>query len=131
MFEHDLFAKTGSRLFRIILCQYRSLQVTIDATSGAAHRAFADNGVSSLLSPIGRSPADAVLLNGSMMKDDGKNQRHSGKAKDLRHERLKQALRENLKRRKSQGRGREDYTTPSPNSDDVASEETGKTRPGK
>ena len=63
------------------------------------------------------------------MKDDGdKNQRRSGKAKDLRHERLKQALRENLKRRKSR---REDFTTPSSNSDDVASGETGKKHPGK
>jgi len=32
LFERDLFAKSGSRLFRIILCQYLSLRVTIDAT---------------------------------------------------------------------------------------------------
>ena len=75
----------------------------------------------------------AVLLhsNGSTMKEDSKSQRHSGKAKDLRHERLKQALRENLKRRKSQGRGRDDFATPSSNPDDVAAAETGKKHPGK
>ena len=65
-----------------------------------------------------------------MKDDDDKSQRQSGKAKDLRHERLKQALRENLKRRKSQGKGREEIT-PSSNPDDVAAGETGKKHPGK
>jgi hypothetical protein len=66
------------------------------------------------------------------MTDDEKNQRQSGKAaKDLRQQRLKAALRENLKRRKSQEKGREDFTISSSNSDDVASAETGKKHPGK
>jgi hypothetical protein len=64
------------------------------------------------------------------MKDH--EDKKSGKAaKDLRHERLKQALRENLKRRKSQAKGREDFTNPSSNSADVATEKTGKKHPGK
>ena len=50
--------------------------------------------------------------------------------KDLRRHRLKAALRENLKRRKSQGKGREEIT-PSSNPDDVAAGETGKKHPGK
>ena len=64
------------------------------------------------------------------MKDH--EDKKSGKAaSDLRHERLKQALRENLKRRKSQAKGREDFTNPSSNSADVAIEGTGKKHPGK
>jgi hypothetical protein len=59
------------------------------------------------------------------------DQRRKGDDKDLRRDRLKQALRENLKRRKSQAREREDFTTPSSNSDDVATAETGKKHPGK
>ncbi len=43
-------------------------------------------------------------------------------AKDKRQERLKLALRQNLKRRKSQARERGDLTAPSPGSDDVARE---------
>ena len=39
---------------------------------------------------------------------DDKNQRESQPAKNSRQERLKLALRENLKRRKSQARGRSD-----------------------
>ena len=66
-----------------------------------------------------------------MKDDDDKSQRQSAKANDSRRERLKQALRENLKRRKSQERGREDFRTPSSNSDDVAAGETGKKHPGK
>jgi hypothetical protein len=47
----------------------------------------------------------------SAMKDDGQDGgRPAGKAaKDARQERLKLALRENLKRRKSQARGRGDF----------------------
>ncbi len=51
-------------------------------------------------------------------------------AKDLRQDRLKLALRENLKRRKSQARGRDDLTIASSNSDDVGSHDGGK-NPGK
>ena len=67
------------------------------------------------------------------MKDEkDKRQGQSGKpAKDLRQERLKQALRENLKRRKSQARGRDDFTTASSNSDDIAPHERSEENPGK
>jgi hypothetical protein len=66
------------------------------------------------------------------MSDEHKHPRQSGKAaKDLRQERLKQALRENLKRRKSQERGREDFTESSLNPDEVATGETSKEYPGK
>jgi hypothetical protein len=56
------------------------------------------------------------------MKDDGdKGGRPVGKtAQDKRQERLKRALRENLKRRKSQAREKGDLTPASPASDDTA-----------
>jgi hypothetical protein len=69
----------------------------------------------------------------STMKD-GKDTREgqSGKgAKELRQDRLKLALRENLKRRKSQARGRDDFTTACSNSDDVAPHPGGEKNPGK
>ena len=63
-------------------------------------------------------------------KDKGEGQ--SGKpAKDLRQERLKQALRANLKRRKSQARGRDDFTTAFSSSDDVAPHDGREKKPGK
>ncbi len=65
---------------------------------------------------------------------DGKDkgERQSAKdAKDLRETRLKLALRENLKRRKSQARGRDDFTTASSNSDEVPAEDVSKKHPGK
>jgi len=55
--------------------------------------------------------------------------RHS--SKDSRKDRLKLALRENLKRRKSQARGRDGFTTASPASDDIASHEGSEENPGK
>jgi hypothetical protein len=59
------------------------------------------------------------------MKDDGQGGgRPAGKApKDARQERLKLALRENLKRRKSQARGRGDLMPASSASDDVVRED--------
>jgi hypothetical protein len=56
------------------------------------------------------------------MKDDGQESgRPAGQtAKNKREARLKLALRENLKRRKSQARERGDFTPASPDSDDVA-----------
>jgi len=66
--------------------------------------------------------------------DDGKDKREgqSGKgAKELRQDRLKLALRENLKRRKSQARGRDDFTIASSKSDDVAPHDDSKKDPGK
>jgi hypothetical protein len=71
------------------------------------------------------------------MKDDkDKREGQTGTAakqdprKDLRQDRLKLALRENLKRRKSQARGRGDVTIAPSHGDDISPhDETGK-KPG-
>ena len=66
--------------------------------------------------------------------NDGKDKREgqSGKgAKELRQDRLKLALRENLKRRKSQARARGDATMAPSNGDDVSPHGAGGTKPGK
>ena len=64
------------------------------------------------------------------MKDDGQARGSAGKAaKDTREGRLKLALRENLKRRKSQARDRGDFTPSSSASDEVVGEDEGS--PGK
>ena len=60
-------------------------------------------------------------------KDNGKRQPGKG-THEVRQERLKLALRENLKRRKSQARGRDDFVS---NSDDVVAGDTGEKPPGK
>jgi hypothetical protein len=67
------------------------------------------------------------------MKDEkDKSGGQSGKpATDLRRDRLKQALRENLKRRKSQARGRDDFTIASSDSDEVSPHHDGEKTPGK
>jgi hypothetical protein len=67
------------------------------------------------------------------MKDGNvKGEGPSGRpAKDLRQDRLKLALRENLKRRKSQARGRDDFTTAPSNSDDVDPDDGSEKKPGK
>jgi hypothetical protein len=52
-------------------------------------------------------------------------------SKELRKDRLKLALRENLKRRKSQARARDDSTNAASASDDVASHQRGEENPGK
>jgi hypothetical protein len=80
-----------------------------------------------------------------MQDDDGKGERRggafakiSGKGakQDQRQDRLKQALRENLKRRKSQARGRgdpaapSDFATPS-NIEDPSPYDDGAGEPGK
>jgi hypothetical protein len=65
---------------------------------------------------------------------DGKDKRDGQSARparDRRQDRLKLALRENLKRRKSQARARDDFTTASSASDDIALHERGKENPGK
>jgi len=56
------------------------------------------------------SPGMILYANGPVMKDDKANRDRqiSSPAKDSRQDRLKLALRENLKRRKSQARGRSD-----------------------
>jgi hypothetical protein len=65
---------------------------------------------------------------------DGKDKRE-GKfgtpARDPRRDRLKLALRENLKRRKSQARARDDFTTASSASDDIAPHQRNEENPGK
>ncbi len=67
------------------------------------------------------------------MKDGkDKSEGRSGRPqKDLRQDRLKLALRENLKRRKSQARGRDDVTIASSDSDDVGSRDGSEKDPGK
>jgi len=67
------------------------------------------------------------------MKDEkDKGEEQSGKpAKDLRQERLKQALRANLKRRKSQAGGRDDFTATSSSSDKVSPHDRGEKKPDK
>ena len=62
-------------------------------------------------------------------KDKGEG-RSGGLAKNPRGDRLKLALRENLKRRKSQARGRSDVKV-SPDGDDVSSHDVGGKKPGK
>ncbi len=59
--------------------------------------------------------------------------RDSGKhsSKDLRQDRLKLALRANLKRRKSQARARDNFTAASSASDDIAPHERSEENPGK
>jgi hypothetical protein len=67
------------------------------------------------------------------MKDRGNKSRRQREkeTQDARRERLKLALRENLKRRRSQARGRDDFTVSSPTSDDVTAREPGEKHPGK
>jgi hypothetical protein len=62
------------------------------------------------------------------MKDDqAKREKTGAGAKDLRQDRLKAALRENLKRRKSQARGRDDPgTAPSEHADASLDDPDGK-----
>ena len=62
---------------------------------------------------------------GAVAKNSGK-----GARQDQRQGRLKQALRENLKRRKSQARGRDDLAAPS-NNGDPSPYDDGAKKPGK
>ncbi len=55
-------------------------------------------------------------LAGASAKNSGKDSK-----RDARQDRLKLALRQNLKRRKSQARGRDDLAAESPNTDEGAS----------
>jgi hypothetical protein len=64
---------------------------------------------------------------------DGKDKREGPSArpaKDLRQDRLKLALRENLKRRKSQARGRGDVTAAPSNGEEVSPHDVGEKKPG-
>jgi hypothetical protein len=67
------------------------------------------------------------------MKDDSdKREGHTGKsAKNPRADRLKLALRENLKRRKSQSRARGDAMMAPSHGDDVTPDDVGGKKPGK
>ncbi len=98
---------------------------------------------SSLASVAGEAPArggdmflGATLWNGSTMKDDKhKRDGQTGEpakrnpGRDSRQDRLKLALRENLKRRKSQARGRSDATGASSNHDEVSPHDGGGKKP--
>jgi hypothetical protein len=70
------------------------------------------------------------------MKDgNDKDEGQSGSLKknprqDQRQDRLKLALRENLKRRKSQARGRDDFALAPSNADDVTPHDDGDEAPG-
>jgi hypothetical protein len=64
------------------------------------------------------------------MKDDENKSRAGKGAKDQRQERLKRALRENLKRRKSQLRERGDFTI-SPSGDEIETGQASEKHPGK
>jgi hypothetical protein len=79
-------------------------------------------------------PADRDgIFNGSTMTDD--QAKHDGKAatpaKDSRQDRLKLALRENLKRRKSQARGRSDLASTSSEDADAALDDADGKAPGR
>jgi|GEM_PF-937939 hypothetical protein len=62
-------------------------------------------------------------------QDPGKNPRKNPR-KTPRQDRLKLALRENLKRRKSQARGRSDVTVAPSNGDDVSPHDVSGKKPG-
>jgi hypothetical protein len=67
------------------------------------------------------------------MKDEkNKGEGQTGRpAKNPRQDRLKLALRENLKRRKSQARGRSDVTMVPPDRDDVSPHDVSGKKPDK
>jgi hypothetical protein len=68
----------------------------------------------------------------TMMNDKDKGEAGSARpGKNPRQDRLKRALRENLKRRKSQARGRDDTAIVSSNADGVGSRDGGAKSPGK
>ena len=74
--------------------------------------------------------SDQAVFDGLTMKDDQDRAGKSGAdVKDSRRDRLKLALRENLKRRKSQARGRSDAAsseTADASLDDASGEEPGR-----
>jgi hypothetical protein len=70
--------------------------------------------------------ATGSLETGSLARNSGK-----GAKQDRRQDRLKQALRENLKRRKSQARGRDDLNSAPSNVDDGLPYDESGNEPGK
>jgi hypothetical protein len=95
--------------------------------------------------PAGPSLPDIILAgissNRSTMKNDkDKREGQTGKPEknprqdqrqDQRQDRLKLALRENLKRRKSQARGRDDFAGAASNADEASLHDGGEKAPGK
>jgi hypothetical protein len=67
---------------------------------------------------------------GAFAKNSGKGAR-GDRRQDQRQDRLKLALRENLKRRKSQARGRDDLASASSNTDDISPYDDGIKKPAK
>ena len=67
--------------------------------------------------------------NGPRMQDD-QDKKNGRDVKDSRQQRLKLALRENLKRRKSQARGRSDEAAASSESADASLDDAGGEKPG-
>jgi hypothetical protein len=67
---------------------------------------------------------------GMPTKNPGKQDPKKNPRQDLRQDRLKLALRENLKRRKSQARGRSGDTSVSSNHDEATRYEDGDKKPG-
>jgi hypothetical protein len=82
---------------------------------------------------IGYSPRQMVSKrsNGSTMTDDKGDRQGRAPAKESRQDRLKLALRENLKRRKSQARARGDATMAPSNGDGVSPDDLSGKKPGK
>ena len=78
-----------------------------------------------------KSPTDPVSVNGrldglAMKGDQGEGTEKTGAdVKDSRRDRLKLALRENLKRRKSQARGRSEIDASSENADACLNDASG------
>jgi hypothetical protein len=73
--------------------------------------------------------------NSTMTDDKDKREARSGKPEKNpreghRQDRLKLALRENLKRRKSQARGRDDFAGAASNADEASLHEDGEKAPG-
>ena len=63
-------------------------------------------------------------------KDEYEGQTGMPAKKDPRRDRLKQALRENLKRRKSQAKGRSDITSAPSKDDDISPHDGSGKKPG-
>jgi hypothetical protein len=94
--------------------------------------AGAGGGTAGHRNPLWSGGADPRRFRQARMKDDQAN--HEGKAgaevRDPRRDRLKAALRENLKRRKSQARGRDDLGAAPSEPADASLDDAGGEKPG-
>ena len=72
---------------------------------------------------------DQGIFGGRTMKGDQGREKTAADVKDSRRDRLKLALRENLKRRKSQARGRGDIDAASSESDAASLDDAGGEKP--